>query len=158
MLNMADQVDPGEVAASAVRAGLFQDIVSAMGKVLRAQNFSPRDTEALKKCVSLLRVAAQSEIVLKPTAENALSESSATLAVIRAARPDEKGSADFRRLKDAVQDILQGDRSDGTLRNAEALRDLFLAANKASLDASIRGDYERQSSQLPIPSPASSNS
>jgi hypothetical protein len=103
-------------------------------------------------------VAATSKAVLQQSTTQELSDTSATLAVIRAAGNNAADTHYFRQLRQAIKGALRGEQDDTVKAGITMVRELFLAVNEASLDASIRFEQERQSSPLPMPLPVNSSS
>lgn len=157
-MNIAHETDPVAIAAAARRAGLFQDIVIAASRFLHGQDLLNRDRRALRKAAELLALAASSEAVLRHSTTQQLADASATLAVLRAAGPSASEAGYFEDLGAAIAKALRGIRSDPVVRSTRVVQGLFLAVNEATLSASLRGEQEDQSSQLPIPSTANSPS
>jgi hypothetical protein len=155
---MPESMNPADIAASATRAGFFQDVVVASSRLLHNETASDRERRALRRGSELLRVAATSDAVLRQSTTQELSDASATLAVIRAAGSDASDARYFQQLSSAIQAALRGKRTDTVMVKINMVRELFLAVNEASLDASIRFEQERQSSPLPMPSPVNSSS
>jgi len=155
---MPEPMNPADIAASATRAGFFQDVVVAASRLLHDEKASERERRALRQGSKLLRIAATSDAVLLQSTTQELSEASATLAVIRAAGTDASDARYFQQLSSAIQGALRGERTDSVMARVNMVRELFLAVNEASLDASIRFEQERQSSPLPMPVPVNSSS
>ena len=155
---MPESMNPADVAASATRAGFFQDVVIAASRLMHAEEPSESERRALRRGSELLRIAANADAVLRQSTTQELSDTSATLAVIRAAGTDASDARYFQQLSSAIQSALRGERTDTVMAKINMVRELFLAVNEASLDASIRLEQERQSSPLPMPLPANLSS
>jgi len=143
---MRESNNPAEIAAQATRAGFFQDVVVASSRLLHDEAPSDDEREALRRSSQILAVAASSKTVLRRSVTQELSESSARLAVIRAAGDRAADSEFFASLRAAIDGALRGKRDESITAGINMVRDLFLAVNEASLYALVKDEQGRQSS------------
>lgn len=133
-------------------------MVLATARALAGEALTPGDRRALRRCLELLRTAASSDLALRDLGMATLADATDTIAVLQAAGGSTEAAEQLRLLSRAIRKALQGDRSDETLTALAGLRDLFLAAGRASLAESVRGEQERERSPTWPPLTVSSDS
>jgi hypothetical protein len=146
---IGEVTDPRSNAAFAARAGLFQDLVLAITRLLDGnKKLTADDRKLLSHCERELAGSSTHRAAQPRDRLEQLAAGSEALTFLRAVPPEETNPTRyFAELAAGLRRALRRDRSERTLEIVRALRDLVLIAAEIELAADIGSDQEHAASR-----------
>lgn len=140
-----DRVNPRDIAAQAMTAGRFHDVVVSASKAIHDEDLARGDIETLRWAKSLLGSAGSTRsVVTMPPATELSGPSNPIMILRRAAKPTAGEDPDktLRELSEDITEVIQGHRSDHLRNSLESLRTIFLMVSRLSLGAEVAARTE----------------